>query len=284
MQIIKSVSKMRFAADQMRINGGSVGFVPTMGALHEGHVSLIKRAVKDNECVVLSIFVNPIQFDRDNDLSRYPVQREKDREIAGELGVDIVFEPEVEEMYPDGFATFVDFNKLTNVLCGAERPGHFRGVATVVTKLFNIVRPHRAYFGQKDFQQSVVIKRLVMDLDLDVEIVVLPICREADGLACSSRNVHLNRQERLDALSLFKAIKEAGSMVDSGIRDSGEIIRSVGALIKSGESVKKIEYISIVDVDTLENLDFVNGKSVLVMAVRVGDTRLIDNCILICEV
>ena len=166
MQVIKDLNKMRLAVDKMRQNGEHIGFVPTMGALHEGHVSLIKKAREDNGCVVLSIFVNPIQFDRKDDLFSYPVQRKQDHEISRKSGVDIVFEPDVNDMYPEGFATFVDVCQITDVLCGAERPGHFKGVATVVTKLFNIVKPCKAYFGQKDFQQSVVIKRLVKDLCL----------------------------------------------------------------------------------------------------------------------
>ncbi len=277
MQVIKDLKQMQLAVDKRRQNGEHVGFVPTMGALHEGHVSLIKKARDDNRCVVVCIFLNPIQFDRKEDLIAYPIQLEQDHKIAEKSGVDIVFEPDAAEMYPDGFDTFVDVCNITDLLCGAERPGHFRGVATVVTKLFNIVKPDKAYFGQKDFQQTVVIKRLVKDLCLGVEIVVLPVVREPDGLAFSSRNRHLSLKERTDALLIFKGIKEARLMVGSGAKNSDEVIKCVEGIIKSGECVKEIDYIAIVDEQTLGNMSVVNSNSVLVIAVWVGKTRLIDN-------
>lgn len=278
MEIVKDVCEMRLVVNQLIKDGESIGFVPTMGALHDGHTSLIRKAREDNQVVVVSIFVNHIQFDRKDDLIAYPVQLEKDHKIAKDNGADIIFEPDSDKIYPDGFETFVDLGNLTNFLCGAKRPGHFRGVATIVAKLFNIVKPHNAYFGQKDFQQSVIIKRIVRDLNIDVNIVVMPIVRNFDGLAYSSRNTYLSDNERSDALSIYEALKNARSKVLSGEFDSFKIIKRSCALINSMPSVKEIEYIAIVDCDTLEELKIVNNKAVMVLAVWVGGTRLIDNC------
>ncbi|MGR3319787.1 MAG: pantoate--beta-alanine ligase [Candidatus Anammoxibacter sp.] len=278
MKIITDIKEMQFIADKKRGGGDSIGFVPTMGALHKGHLGLIKNARNDNGCVIVSIFVNPAQFDRNDDLLAYPVDRANDHELALESGVDILFEPHADEMYPNGFDTYVDLERLSNRLCGANRPGHFKGVATVVTKLFNIVKPHRAYFGEKDLQQSVIVKRLVKDLHMDVEIVVLPTVRNDDGIACSSRNRLLSIEERVDALSLNDALNNAQSLVKSGVRDAGEIIRSVQKIINSRKSARKIDYISVVNHETLEDIQDINGQESIAVAVWVGNTRLIDNC------
>lgn len=278
MKIITDIKGMKSFSSKMREEGKSIGFVPTMGALHEGHVSLIRKARDGNECVIISIFVNPAQFDRKDDFLSYPVDRANDHELALKNGVDIVFEPEVDDMYPDGFETYIDQKRLPNRLCGLNRPGHFRGVSTVVTKLFNIVKPHKAYFGEKDLQQSAIIRRLVKDLNMDVEIVVLPTVRSAEGAACSSRNRLLSAEERLDALSLYDALNNAQSLIKSGVRDSREIIGSVIKIINSKKNVKKIDYVSIVNQDTLEDSLTINGQEIIAMAVWIGNTRLIDNC------
>ncbi|MGR3177922.1 MAG: pantoate--beta-alanine ligase [Candidatus Anammoxibacter sp.] len=278
MKIITDIKEMQFVAGKTRGEGNSIGFVPTMGALHKGHLSLIKKARDDNGCVIVSIFVNPAQFDRKDDLLAYPVDGANDHELALENGVDILFEPQADEMYPNGFDTYVDLERLSNRLCGANRPGHFKGVATVVTKLFNIVKPHRAYFGEKDLQQSVIVKQLVEDLNMDVEVVALPTVRNDDGVAYSSRNRLLSTEERIDALSLNDALNNAQSMVKSGVRDAGEIIRGVQKIISSKKSVQKIDYISVVNNETLEDIQDINGQESVAVSVWLGNVRLIDNC------
>lgn len=279
MQIITDIKEMKSLSDYMRLRGGLIGFVPTMGALHEGHVSLIRQARVDNGCVVISIFVNPIQFDRKDDLLAYPRDLEKDHEIALKNGADIIFEPEVSAIYPNGYCTYVIHDRLTDVLCGAYRPGHFKGVATIVAKLFNIVRPQKAYFGQKDFQQTVVIKKMVNDLNMDVEIIVMPTVRDPDGLALSSRNSRLSDDERQDALCLYEAINKARSLFASGIIEPDRLISDITDIINSRRNVS-IEYVSIVDPDTLEDVSIINGRALLSLAVWIGNTRLIDNCLL----
>ena len=275
--IVTDIKEMKSLVNQLRDKPGSIGFVPTMGALHKGHVSLIKRARAENEHVIVSIFVNPVQFDRQDDLLSYPRDFKNDCDIAGKSGTDIIFVPEAGLMYPDGFVTYVDCKGLSGRLCGADRLGHFKGVATVVIKLFNIVKPHKAYFGQKDFQQTVIIKRIVNDLNLDVEILILPTVRDNNGLACSSRNRLLNNDEQLDALCLYESIKMAGSLIESGVKDSALIIREIVDLINAKKNVKKIDYVSIVDCDTLQDVTVINGKSVIALAVWLGNVRLIDN-------
>lgn len=279
MEIITDIEGMSSFADKALTDGKSIGFVPTMGALHDGHLDLIKEARRGNECVVVSIFVNPVQFDRKDDLESYPVTRRRDHDLSRRNGVDVVFEPEVSAMYPDGCCdTRVEVDGVSGILCGRDRPGHFRGVATVVVKLFNIVRPHKAYFGEKDLQQSVVIRRLAKDLNIGTEIVVLPTVRDKDGMAYSSRNRLLGSHERLDALSICMALNNAKSLVRSGVVDSCEIVRRVTESIRSRKSVTKIDYVAVVDRDTLADAAVVTGRESILVAVWIGNTRLIDNC------
>ncbi|MGR3219541.1 MAG: pantoate--beta-alanine ligase [Candidatus Anammoxibacter sp.] len=278
MKIITDIKEMQLVAGKIRGDGNSIGFVPTMGALHKGHLSLIKKAKDDTGCVIVSIFVNPTQFDKTDDFLSYPVAGANDHELALENGVDILFEPRADEMYPDGFDTYVDLARLSNRLCGADRPGHFKGVATVVTKLFNIVRPHMAYFGEKDLQQSVIVKQLVEDLNMDIEIVALPTVRNDDGIACSSRNRRLSADERADAISISDALKTAQSMVNAGVRDASDVISRAREIISAKKNVRKIDYISVVNNETLECVKDINGQESIAVAVHVGGVRLIDNC------
>jgi len=250
-----------------------------MGALHEGHLSLVGRSIAENDVTVVSIFVNPTQFGPAEDLSKYPRQLEDDLRKCDELGVDIVFAPEPGEMYPADFSTYVEETSLSKGLCGASRPRHFRGVTTVVTKLFNIVKPDRAYFGRKDAQQAAVIRRMVRDLDMDIEIVVIPIVREADGLAMSSRNRYLAGRLRAEALVLSKAIARARELFAAGERDSDALCDAVADVISRAPDAR-IDYVNIVDNVTLEEVDAITGAALLALAVFIGDTRLIDNCVL----
>ena len=256
--------------------GKEVGFVPTMGYLHEGHLSLIRRARSENDVVVVSIFVNPTQFGPNEDFDRYPRDLRRDEELCKREGVDFIFYPSVEEMYPEGFSTFVEVEKLTENLCGKSRPGHFRGVATVVIKLLNIVHPTRAYFGEKDFQQLQVIKRLVRDLNIPVEIVGCPIVREEDGLAMSSRNVYLNKEERKSALSLYQGLRLAKELFERGERNPSVIRKTVEEFILSHPKTK-IDYVEIVSPEDLKPVKEVKEGDVIALAVFVGKTRLIDN-------
>jgi pantoate--beta-alanine ligase len=250
-----------------------------MGYLHEGHLSLVRRARAENDVVVVSIFVNPTQFAPHEDFATYPRDPERDLALLEKEGTDLVFMPTAEEMYPPGFSSWVNVEKVTERLEGAFRPTHFRGVATVVTKLFNIVEPHRAYFGQKDAQQAVVIKKMVADLNMNLEIVVLPTVREPDGLAMSSRNVYLNPQERQAALVLFKSLNLARQLWEQGERDAQRLRQEMVALIER-EPLAKIDYVSIADPETLEELTEVSRSALVSLAVRFGKTRLLDNIIL----
>ena len=279
MEVIKTIKEMHTRISSIKDRKESIGFVPTMGALHEGHISLINNARNENKIIIVTIFVNPTQFNDKDDYDDYPHQLDEDIEIAEGAGVDIVFAPCVEELYPEGFCTYIEQTKLTGSLCGKSRPGHFRGVATIVTKLFNILKPDRAYFGQKDYQQSVVIKRLVEDLNINIEIKVLPIVREEDGLALSSRNKHLNPEERLSAPCIYNSLLRAQSLFNSNEKNSANIIREMASIINNAKHTK-IDYVSIVDLDTLEYIPQINGKAVASVAVYVGNTRLIDNIIL----
>jgi pantoate--beta-alanine ligase len=279
MKVIDTISRMSTLIKILKKEGKSIGFVPTMGYLHEGHTSLVRTAKKHTDVVVMSIFVNPIQFGRDEDFDKYPRDLKRDEELARVAGADIIFYPSLKEMYPDGYSTYVDVEGLTEGLCGASRPGHFRGVTTVVMKLFWIVKPDVAYFGQKDAQQAFVIKKMVQDLNIDVEIKVLPTVREKDGLAMSSRNSYLSPEERKDATVLYQSLKKAESMVESGEHDARKIIRAIEEMIKSKPRLK-IEYISIVDTKKLKPVSTVSGEVLIAIAVYVGKTRLIDNIIL----
>lgn len=279
MEVITKINEMQAVVSSAKDRKETIGFVPTMGALHEGHLSLMRNARDENDKVIISIFVNPKQFNNKDDFDRYPRPLDEDIESAEGINVDIVFAPGAEEMYPEGFCTYVLQSKLTEPLCGRTRPGHFKGVTTVVTKLFNIVRPDRAYFGQKDYQQSAVIKKLVKDLNMEIEVKILPIVREKDGLALSSRNKHLNTEERTSALSIHDSLLRAKSMYSSNVKDSKDIIEEMTSIIKSKKNTK-IDYVSIVNSDTLEDVSRINGKAVAAVAVHVGETRLIDNIIL----
>jgi pantoate--beta-alanine ligase len=256
-----------------------VGFVPTMGALHEGHLSLIRAAKVDCKSVVLSIFVNPTQFGPNEDLSKYPRDLGHDLELVKPLGVDLVWTPTPEIMYPNGYQTWVEVEAITKPLEGALRPGHFKGVTTVVAKLFNGVQPHKAYFGQKDAQQAAVIRQMTRDLNFPIEIAVCPTAREADGLAMSSRNVYLDAEHRKAAVVLFRSLSEAKEMYDAGERDAEKLRKKMKAVIES-EPLAQMQYISCADYDTLEELAVVKSKALLSMAVMLGRTRLIDNFVL----
>ncbi len=276
MQIVTTIEEVRTQVKAWKKEGCSVGLVPTMGYLHEGHGSLISRARKENDKVVVSIFVNPMQFGPGEDLESYPRDLDKDRAYCETLGADLIFHPEPEEMYTDGFCSYVDMSVLTEELCGLSRPVHFRGVCTVVNKLFNIVQPDRAYFGQKDAQQLAVIKRMVQDLNMDLEIVGCPIVREADGLAKSSRNTYLSAEERQAALVLSKAVKLGQELVAAGETDAKKIVSGMRALIEK-EPLARIDYVKAVDGLTMQQIDTVKAPMLVALAVYIGKTRLIDN-------
>jgi len=277
MKIIKKIAEMQKIANDLRQQGKSIGFVPTMGYLHEGHLSLMKCARKENDVVVISIFVNPTQFVPGEDYERYPRDEEGDIKKAKEVGVDIVFIPDVKDMYPDGYSTYVEEKVLSAGLCGARRPGHFKGVTTIVAKLFNIVKPHRAYFGKKDYQQLRVIERMARDLNFDIEIIGCPIVREPDGLAMSSRNVYLSQEERKSALCLYKSLLLAQNMIKKGGKKPAIIKKAMEEFILKHPHVKKIDYIEIVDRYTLQPVDKLTGNELIALAVFVGPARLIDN-------
>lgn len=279
MKIIESIAEMKTVARSFRDKGKSIAFVPTMGYLHEGHLSLMKKGRETGDVLVVSIFVNPTQFGKGEDLDRYPRDMEKDKKLCKGEGVDILFVPTVKEMYPENFQTYVDVETVTKNLCGASRPGHFRGVATVVTKLFNIVRPDFAIFGEKDFQQLVTIKRVVKDLDMDTDVIGMQIVREADGLAMSSRNAYLNDKERKAALSIYRALSAAKEVFEEGERAAGILLNEAKRVIEI-EPMVVLDYIKLVDIATMEDLERVEDKALLAAAVRVGKTRLIDNIIL----
>lgn len=276
MQIATTINEVRTQVKAWKKEGLSVGFIPTMGYLHEGHGSLISRARKENDKVVVSIFVNPMQFGPGEDLESYPRDLEKDSAYCESLGADLIFHPESSEMYTDGFCSYVDMSVLTEELCGLSRPVHFRGVCTVVSKLFNIVQPDRAYFGQKDAQQLAIIKRMVQDLNMDLEIIGCPIVREEDGLAKSSRNTYLSAEERQAALVLSKAVKLGQELVAAGEKDAKKIVSEMSALIEK-EPLARIDYVKAVDGLTMQQIDTVKEPMLVALAVYIGKTRLIDN-------
>ena len=278
MNISGSISEVRQIVKEWRKEGLTVGFVPTMGYLHEGHKSLIDKAVKENDRVVVSVFVNPIQFGPTEDLASYPRDLERDAKLCEEAGANLIFHPEKEEMYFDDFSSFVEVQGVSKGLCGKSRPIHFRGVCTVVTKLFNIVKPDRAYFGQKDAQQLAVVKRMVRDLNMDIEIIGCPIIREEDGLAKSSRNTYLSPEERKAAVILSKSLKLGKEAIEAGERDSKKIIDIITNNINT-EKLAKIDYVEVVDPLSIENIDKIEDSALLAMAVYIGKTRLIDNFI-----
>jgi len=279
MKVYKSITPLVAKTNDIRRQNKSIGLVPTMGCLHEGHLSLIKKARKDTDCVVVSIFVNPIQFGPREDLKEYPQDLKRDLGLCRKIGVDIVFLPDTKSMYSNGFSTYVNVEGITDGLCGAARPGHFKGVATVVMKLFNIVRPDIVYFGQKDAQQAIVIKKMTKDLNMPVKVKVLPIVRERNGLAMSSRNLYLSPRERGQALSIYKSLKLAEGLYKNGERDSGKIIKRMRNVILDQKDAK-IDYVSIVNFKTLKAVNKISEKALVALAVKFGSTRLIDNIIL----
>jgi pantoate--beta-alanine ligase len=276
MRVVHTIAEARAVR---RALPGTWGFVPTMGYLHEGHLSLVRRARAENDRVAVSIFVNPTQFGPHEDYARYPRDLERDLRLLEPLGVDLVFVPSVEEMYPPGFQTWVIVEEVSRPLEGASRPGHFRGVATVVAKLFNILQPDRAYFGQKDAQQTVVIRRMVQDLNIPVEIVICPTVREPDGLAMSSRNTYLNPEERRAATVLFRALQAAKARYEVGERDAERLREAMREVIRA-EPLARIDYVSVAHPETLQELERVEGPALLSLAVYIGTTRLIDNLML----
>jgi len=279
MKVAKTIKSVRRLVKATQSTGKKIGFVPTMGALHIGHISLIEAAKKKCDFVVVSIFVNPTQFGPGEDFAKYPRPIEADLKMCRKAGVDVVFAPTPREMYPAENLTWVDVEKLSEPLCGKFRPSHFRGVATVCAKLFNIVTPDIAYFGQKDAQQAIIIKRMVADLNMPLKIVVCPTVREKNGLAMSSRNQYLTPQQRKDAAYIYKSLRKCRQMIKQGGRDTKKIIAEMRKVLKQIPSAE-IQYISIVDAETLQNIDKVAGKVLAAVAVKIGSTRLIDNILI----
>ncbi len=278
MKIVKTVDEVREIVANWRKEGLSIGLVPTMGYLHEGHQSLIKKASEQNDRVIVSDFVNPMQFGENEDFDSYPRDIERDSEICEVAGGDVIFNPEISEMYSEYFSSFVNMNTLPNGLCGKSRPIHFKGVCTVVAKLFNIVCPDRAYFGQKDAQQLAIIKRMVSDLNFNIEIIGCPIIREEDGLAKSSRNTYLSQEERQAAVILSRSLKVGKKLIEDGEKDAKKVIAAITAEIEK-EKLAKIDYVEIVDMNMLQPVTEINGPILTAIAVYIGKTRLIDNFI-----
>ena len=278
MEIVKTVREIRDIVKAWRREGLTVGLVPTMGYLHEGHQSLIARSAAQNDRTVVSVFVNPIQFGPNEDLEAYPRDIERDKAAVVAAGGDVIFHPEPEEMYPPHFTSFVDTTETTELLCGAVRPVHFRGVCTVVSKLFNIVQPDRAYFGQKDAQQLATIKRFVRDLIFDIEMVTCPIVREEECLAKSSRNTYLNPQERKAALILSKSLTIGRQLVEAGERDANVVATAIRQHLET-EPLAKVDYVEVVDFETVQRVNRIAGETLVAIAVYIGKTRLIDNFI-----
>lgn len=278
MQVIENIASLKDIIGEKKKKGLSIGLVPTMGFLHEGHLSLMRAAKSENDIMVVSIFVNPLQFGVGEDYAEYPRDLEGDKKLAAAAGCDLLFSPAVREMYPRGYATFVEVERLTDSLCGFSRPGHFRGVTTVVTKLFNLVCPDRAYFGQKDAQQAFVLKKMVADLNMNLQLVVGPTVREADGLAMSSRNKYLTPEQRKEAVALYKGLQEAGERVAGGEREAAAIKQAIRQKISSIKGAC-LDYIEIVDTVELCPVQIIAGRCLIAVAVRFGQTRLIDNVI-----
>ncbi|MFC1635241.1 pantoate--beta-alanine ligase [Planctomycetota bacterium] len=276
MDVATTIESIRSLLRTARGRGERIGLVPTMGALHVGHVSLIEAAVKNGDFVVVSIFVNPTQFCPGEDFKKYPRPLDADLQMCKKAGVDVVFAPAPEQMYPAKNLTWVTVEKITEPLCGRGRPGHFRGVTTVCTKLFNIVAPDVAYFGQKDGQQAIVIQRMAADLNMPLEIVVCPTVREPSGLAISSRNQYLSDQEKKDAVTIYTSLQECRRMIEAGVTDARQIMTRMREILQRVPSIE-IEYVSIVDAQTLEGIEVITGKILIAVAVKIGPARLIDN-------
>ncbi len=279
MKIHTTVAEMRAASRLARVDGKRLGFVPTMGALHEGHLSLVRAAKSQSDVVAVSIFVNPTQFGPKEDFSKYPRSFERDCQLLQADGVALLFAPSVEEMYPKGAVTYVTVEGMSDKLCGRSRPGHFRGVTTIVAKLFRIIEPNGAFFGQKDAAQVAIIRRMVRDLNLPLEIVACPIVREPDGLAMSSRNVYLDAQQRKSAPVLHRALACVQSVFDQGVRCADQLL-SAGREVVAGESAIRLDYLEIVDPDTLDPVTEIGAPALVAVAAFVGTTRLIDNIVL----
>ena len=277
MRIVETVEEMMRLQKELE---RPLGLVPTMGFLHQGHLSLVERAREESGTVVVSVFVNPAQFGPQEDLATYPKDMDRDLDLLEERGTDIVFAPAAEQMYPPEYDTWVEVDKLAQRLEGATRTGHFRGVTTVVAKLFNIIRPDRAYFGQKDGQQSVVVRRMARDLNMGVEVVVLPTVREPDGLAMSSRNVYLTTEQRQAAPVLYRALSHARELWQKGEQDATRLRREIQAMLEAEPLVGRVDYVSVADAETLEELDTVARSAMASLAVRIGKARLIDNVLL----
>jgi pantoate--beta-alanine ligase len=279
MEIIVQSKEMQRRAEQQRRQGMTIALVPTMGFLHEGHLSLMREGRKRGDCLVTSIFVNPTQFGPAEDYDRYPRDMKQDLKLIQGVGVDICFTPSAAEIYPDGFQTSVEVERVTRNLCGVSRPGHFRGVTTVVAKLFNIVKPHLALFGQKDYQQLIAIKQMVKDLNLDIEVIGMPTIRESDGLAMSSRNTYLNPKKRKEAARLYRSLLKGKELFAQGERSATTILQEVRRIIEEDKAAV-IDYVKICDAHTLEDVEEIKGEAVVALAVKMGKTRLIDNIIL----
>jgi pantoate--beta-alanine ligase len=278
-EIITAVKDMQKRSDKMRCQGKTIVFVPTMGFLHEGHLSLIREGKKHGDDMVVSIFVNPTQFGPSEDLEAYPRDLERDLDLLQKEGVNAVFTPDADEIYGGKYQTYVELEKLPNHLCGLSRPVFFKGVATVVTKLFNIVKPHVTIFGQKDYQQLTVIRQMVRDLNLDIEVIGAPTVRESGGLAMSSRNTYLTPDQRISALSLNKSLQKAQTLVENGLKDADKIINTAAELIRSHPETE-IDYITICDPETLDDMKTIDKPALMALAVKIGKARLIDNMIL----
>lgn len=282
MEVIDSVQHMQETSEALRMSGKTIAFVPTMGFLHEGHLELMRVGKKHCDKLIVSIFVNPTQFGPSEDYDKYPRDTEGDLKKTREVGADIVFFPSVFEMYPDGFQTNLSVTNVTRRLCGLSRPGHFDGVTTVVAKLFNITKPHIAIFGQKDYQQLTVISRMVKDLDMDLQVLGVPTVRENDGLAMSSRNKYLNAEQRKSALCLKSSLDLAQEMLDKGEKDAGVIRKAIESFVRS-HPFTYIDYVTLCHPSTLEDIDVLQEETLLALAVLVGETRLIDNRVLLAK-
>jgi pantoate--beta-alanine ligase len=279
MEIVRITETMQRLAEEIRNGGQRIGLVPTMGFLHEGHLSLIRTLRPQSDVLVVSIFVNPTQFGPGEDLNKYPRDIDRDEQLCRKENVDIIFYPNSGEMYPEPYLTYINVDVLTDTMCGKSRPGHFRGVATVVSKLFNIIKPHTAIFGQKDYQQSLVIRQMVRDLNFDINIITAPIVREHDGLALSSRNKYLDREERKNAPLIYKSLQEAQKMVKDGITSPSIISRQIEHVLRKIPYIK-IDYIAIVNRQNLKPVEQIDGNTLIALAVYVGKTRLIDNILI----
>ncbi|MBN2539300.1 MAG: pantoate--beta-alanine ligase [Deltaproteobacteria bacterium] len=276
MEIIKTVRDMQDFSESLRLRGKRIAFVPTMGYLHDGHLELMKEGRKRGDCLITSIYVNPTQFGPNEDLDKYPRDFERDERLSRDVGVDVIFYPPNSQMYPENYQTYISVENITDNLCGLSRPCFFRGVTTICAKLFNIIKPHVTIFGRKDFQQLIVIKKMVADLNMDIEVVGMPTVREPDGLAMSSRNAYLKEDERESALSLIRSLKRAADLYNHGQRDAGTIIKEVTDFIEKHPGTR-IDYVKICDAETMKDVGRLDGKSVLALAVWVGTPRLIDN-------